>query len=135
MTKKTRLIVGVVVVVAAIAFLMLTAFSGNTMYYYKVDEVLGKQAELQNKPIRLQGAVVPGSVRFDIKAPLLTFKLQGEGGKSDSIPVEYRGVKPDNLEQATAVIAEGRLNGSGVMQASKLLLQCPSKYQSEKKGP
>ena len=134
MTKKTRLIVGVVVVVAAIAFLMLTAFSGNTMYYYKVDEVLGKQAELLNKPIRLQGAVVPGSVQFDIKVPLLSFKLKGEGGKNDAIPVEYRGVKPDNLEEATAVIAEGRLNASGVMQASKLLLQCPSKYESDKKG-
>ncbi|MCL5677247.1 MAG: cytochrome c maturation protein CcmE [Firmicutes bacterium] len=131
-SKNSRLLIGVAVIVAAIAFLMVTAFSGNTMYYYKVDEVLAKQSQLQGKALRVQGAVVPGSVHLDITVPLLTFKLKGDQG--GTIAVQYHGVKPDNMDQATAVIAEGRLSSTGVLDASKLLLQCPSKYESDKKG-
>ncbi|MCL5677297.1 MAG: cytochrome c maturation protein CcmE [Firmicutes bacterium] len=132
MNKRTRLFIGVGVILAAIAFLMFSAFSGTTMYYYKVDEILAKGGGVTGKPLRVQGAIVPESVSFDIQVPLLKFNLRGESG--GTIPVEYKGVKPDNMAQATSAIVEGRIDSKGVLVASKLLLQCPSKYESERKG-
>ncbi len=136
MKKQTKVFVGVGIILAAIGFLMFSAFSGNQMYFFTVDEVLAKSKtqNLTGKPIRIQGAIVQESVEFDIRKPLLKFRIKGESG--ETVLVEYAGVRPDNMTEATSAIVEGKLNTQGTLIASKVMMQCPTKYEAEdgKKG-
>ena len=45
-----------------------------------------------------------------------------------TIPVVYRGVKPDMFAPGRDVIIDGNFE-QGTLQATKLLTQCPSKYE------
>ncbi len=129
MNKKTKVTLGVLLIAAAIVFLMITAFGSSSMYYLTVDEALAKGGEITGRPVRLNGGIQRGSVTFDIQQPLLVFNLTSETGSL--IKVAYRGVKPDNMAQATQAIVEGKLRQDGTFEATKLMLSCPSKYEGK----
>ena len=44
------------------------------------------------------------------------------------MPVVYRGIKPGNFRDAISIVAIGRFQ-DGRIEAEKLLVKCPSKYQ------
>ena len=44
------------------------------------------------------------------------------------MPVVYRGIKPGNFRDAISIVAIGRFK-EGRIEAEKLLVKCPSKYQ------
>ena len=44
------------------------------------------------------------------------------------MPVAYRGIKPGNFKDAISIVAIGRYR-DGRIEAEKLLVKCPSKYQ------
>ena len=127
MTKKRKVTLGVLLIAAAVVFLMVTAFGNSSMYYLTVDEALAKGNEIMDRPVRLNGTIQQDSVQFDIQQPLLTFNLTGD--KGGMVKVSYKGVKPDNMAQATQAIVEGKLGRDGTFVANKLMLSCPSKYE------
>lgn len=131
MKKRTKVFVGFGVIIAAIMFLVFTAFSESSMYFLTVDEVLDKSAagSLKNKPIRVQGAVVPESVKFDINQNLLQFQIKGDSGRT--LWIRYAGLKPDNMGMAVSAIVEGKVNAHGAVEATKVMMQCPSKYEAK----
>lgn len=128
MSRQTKLKLGIAIVVAALGFLVLSAFSGGTTYFYTVDEVRERGPAAYGRALRVQGDIVPSSVQYDLSGPLLRFRIRGpEGAELD---VVYRGIRPDNMNQAVSAIVEGRLDNGGVMQATKLMMQCPSRYEA-----
>jgi cytochrome c-type biogenesis protein CcmE len=44
------------------------------------------------------------------------------------MPVTYRGIKPGNFKDAISIVAIGSYR-DGHVEAEKLLVKCPSKYQ------
>jgi cytochrome c-type biogenesis protein CcmE len=46
------------------------------------------------------------------------------------LPVVYKGIVPDIFAPGIQVVVEGRLNGSGTMEATTLLAKCPSRFTS-----
>lgn len=132
-SRKAKPLIGFLVIAAAVVYLMLLGMRGSSAYYMTVNEVLdaaqsGRLTEQQR--IRVSGDIVGDSVRWDSKNVLLSFSI-AEGGRT--VPVEYEGIKPDNFADATQAIVEGYYR-SGVVRADKLMLKCPSKYESEKKA-
>lgn len=128
MPYRRRLLIVSLGLLVALGVLIYSAFAANAMYYLTTDEVLARVPELANRPFRLSGDIVPDSVTYDIQTTLLRMQLSGEGG--GTIWVEYRGVRPDNLDRVIKAIAEGSLDDRGVFVATKLMLTCPSKYES-----
>ena len=59
----------------------------------------------------------------------LTFEMVDEEGQRAQ--VVFKGMAPSNMKDATKVVAIGSMKGD-VFEADKLLLKCPSKYESEK---
>lgn len=116
------------VILAAVAFLIVNAFGQGKQYYLTVDEALAQRSSLEGKPVRMSGPLDPATVSYDVSGSVLTFSVQGAGG--ERVSVVYRGVKPDNMDMATQAIVEGRFDGSGSFVANKVMLSCPSKYQS-----
>lgn len=65
---------------------------------------------------------------YNAGMPLLQFSLTD--GQSH-LRASYQGVLPDNFHHSEEVIMEGTFDSSGEFQVSKLMLQCPSKYEGE----
>lgn len=130
MSGKLKLGIGVTVIALAIVFLVASAISmGTTPYYSEVEDVLAAGATAPGQTVRVSGALVPDSVVEDIGAAFLSFDLAGESGTR--LTVQYHGLRPDNMEQATGAIVEGKLTEDGTLIASKIMMQCPSKYEAE----
>lgn len=58
------------------------------------------------------------------------FTLQDEE-TGESMLVRYHGTKPDQFEEAVHIVAIGQYK-DGAFQTEKLLIKCPSKYESQK---
>ena len=65
---------------------------------------------------------------YDINSHVFTFFLKDEKGNVKQ--VEFKGAKPNNFEHATSVVVKGRMEGDKFV-SEKILVKCPSKYQSE----
>lgn len=131
-SRTAKPLIGFLVVAAAVAYLMMLGMRGSSAYYLTVGELLDKAGGSglsAEQRIRVSGDIVGDSVRWDAGRVLLSFSL-AENGRT--LAVEYNGIKPDNFADATQAVVEGYYR-SGVVRADKLMLKCPSKYESEKK--
>jgi cytochrome c-type biogenesis protein CcmE len=85
--------------------------------------------------IRVGGRVAADGLDYQVQPEIvLKFKVHDPvktGSNVSSlplIPVVYRGIRPDMFAPGRDVIIDGEYS-EGVLQASKLLTQCPSKYE------
>jgi cytochrome c-type biogenesis protein CcmE len=109
--------------VLALAFVALgvTAFQKTLTPYLNFDE-----ARKSRGVVQVMGALDKTSDRYDTASQELSFSLLDEHGRS--MPVAYRGIKPGNFKDAISIVAIGRYQ-NGRIEAEKLLVKCPSKYQ------
>ncbi len=105
--------------------LLVSAVQNSSAYYFTLEELLDK--EDTTRMLRVKGELVPASVIFDPQGPRLAFSLTD--GKN-AIAATYRGATPDNFLHADEIIVEGFLT-DGILRVEKILLQCPSKYETE----
>ncbi|NLG69233.1 MAG: cytochrome c maturation protein CcmE [Firmicutes bacterium] len=150
-TSRWRLWVGALLVVGATAYLMGTAFHGATTYYLSADEALARAAgQRESLAVRVRGRVTPGTLQFDAVQSTLRFVLGPDetgapeasaraavapgpsGAPARGIDVVYRGAPPDNLQEGSPVIVEGRLRAEGRLEATQVLVQCPSRYEADR---
>lgn len=127
MSTKTKLAIAIAVVVAGIGYLAILGFQSAKTYYLSVDQTVAQAGRLGDSFLRVNGTVTPGTIDWEAKSVTLRFVMQGEQGAS--LPVVYQGVKPDLLRDRVDVVVEGRLQ-DGVLVAERVLVKCPSKYQS-----
>ncbi len=85
--------------------------------------------------IRVAGRVSSDPIRYAVEPGFeLRFTVLDPGAKdlgAGVLPVVYRGVKPDMFATGRDVIMDGNFAG-GELEATKLLTQCPSKYEAPK---
>lgn len=119
--KKGYLVAAVV----ALGFLVLgvTAFRKTLTPYVSFD-VAKKTAGA----VQVMGTLEKGSDRYESSTQQLFFTIQDEHGRS--LPVIYKGIKPGNFKDALSIVAIGRYE-NGSLNAEKLLVKCPSKYQGQ----
>ena len=112
--------------------LLLVAFAGFSMASFKssltpyVDYAKAKEG---GRAVQVAGALQPDSSSYDDATGLLHFTLR-DADTGETLPVRYEGIKPANFEEAISIVAIGVYDApSGELEASKLLVKCPSKYQ------
>lgn len=107
----------------ALAFvgLGLTAFNKTLTPYLSFDDARNSRGVVQ-----VMGALDKASDRYDTGKQELTFELIDPQGRR--LPVSYRGIRPGNFKDAVSIVAIGRYK-EGRIEAEKLLVKCPSKYQ------
>lgn len=86
------------------------------------------QAQQMDSSVHLAGDLDRQSLTHIASETRVTFDLVDEHG--DRIKVLYRGNPPANMGTATRVVAVGKVE-DGYFHADRLLLKCPSKYESE----
>ena len=151
--KNTKLILGIVIIIAAVVYLIASSTLSQSQYFLTVEELQSNQAEYVGKNVRMSGVVLGDTIVYDPQTLELTFQvaqipgdhrvIEQMGGMSvvlaqaaqdptlPKMTIHYVGPRPDLLKDEAQAIITGSLDENGVFQASELLLKCPSKYQSE----
>lgn len=151
--KNTKLILGIVIIIAAVVYLIVSSTLSQSQYFLTVEELQSNQAEYVGKNVRMSGVVLGDTIAYDPQTLELTFQvaqipgdhrvIEQMGGMSvvlaqaaqdptlPKMTIHYVGPRPDLLKDEAQAIITGSLDENGVFQASELLLKCPSKYQSE----
>ncbi len=124
--RKQRLVWVSLIVVLSSAAIGLTAFAlrdNINLFYPPADVVAGKAPSDRN--IRLGGMVVEGSIeRSDTNLTTQFVVTDYEG----SVAVRYTGILPDLFAEGQGVVAEGRLDGEGVLVATQVLAKHDENY-------
>ncbi len=132
-TRYIKIIIAAAVVAVAIGGLVVTATETGVTYYHTPSEFLPAAAEYAGQIVRINGKVVAGSVTDDTKqkggVPTVRFVLGDSAGVT--IPVVYTGTEiPDAFGDDADVVVEGEVSSQGEMEARKLLVKCPAKYEA-----
>jgi cytochrome c-type biogenesis protein CcmE len=141
---KPKFVIGIGIIIAAIAAVMVFTIAGNSNLEIKVSELAAQQArgvDMTQRALKLTGVVVGDSIRYDPASLRLEFdvvdsrdELVNNLAAARRVRVVYQGVKPDTLVHEAHAIVTGKLAADGTFHAGNspdaLLLQCPTKYQT-----
>lgn len=125
--QRTKVIVGGLLLVMAVAYLAYAGVRSGHVYCVDVDQFL-LDAHYHDIRVRINGSVSPDGLAIHRGQMQVRFVLLGQGGR---MPVAYTGIVPDMFKPGHEVFVEGRLDGDGVFQADTLLTKCASKYDAE----
>ena len=124
--RKQRLIWVSLIVVLSSAAIGLVAFAlrDNINLFYPPSDVVAGKAPV-DRNIRLGGMVVEGSIeRSDTSLTTEFWVTDYEA----SVAVRYTGILPDLFDEGQGVVAEGRLDETGVLIASQVLAKHDENY-------
>ena len=124
--KHQRLIL-VLLAVAALLGAVLLAMWGlqDRAAYFVTPSDIARGDATPDRAMRLGGMVVKGSLKRD--ADGLTVRFNVSDGKAET-PVVFRGITPDLFKEGNGVVAEGRLDPSGLFVADNILAKHDERY-------
>lgn len=115
-----------IVVVGAVFLIVTSSFSGG-VYDYEIKALRSDWNTMIGAEVKVSGTVVPGSIRGDAARLDITFDVQdAEGNK---ISAHYAKVLPDPFAENREVILEGTVQDNYLIEANKMTVKCPSRYQ------
>ncbi len=153
---RLKFLIGGLLIVAAIVYLIVSSTSANAQFFLTIDQLMTQKSSLMNpqtgtsREVRISGAVVGSTIKYDSKNLTLTFDvanipgdqkvIDAQGGLAEvlhqavinpnvqRLPIVYKGVKPDLLKDEAQAIMTGTIGSDGVFTATELLLKCPTRY-------
>jgi cytochrome c-type biogenesis protein CcmE len=150
-SNRIKFIIGGVLILAAVAYLIISSTQASAQYFLTIDELKAKGSAMADRDVRISGAVIGNTIQYDAKTLTLTFTVANVPGDNNQIEAQgglaavlhaavvdpnrtrmkvvYQGPKPDLLRDEAQAIMTGKLGSDGVFHASELLLKCPTKYQ------
>jgi cytochrome c-type biogenesis protein CcmE len=127
MTPRQRRLWAVVLVLIGMGIataLILTAFNKNLMYFYSPSQISAGEAP-QERPFRVGGLVVKGSVKRAPNSLAVRFTLTDT---IKNVDVTFDGILPDLFREGQGIVANGKLGGDGVFVASEVLAKHDENY-------
>jgi cytochrome c-type biogenesis protein CcmE len=148
---RAKFIVGGLLIVAAIIYLIVTSTLASAQYFLTVEELVTRDESIIGRDVRVSGAVLGDTIKYDPRTPTLEFTIVHMPGDNKAInaqgglaavlhtavndpdrprlQVVYNEIKPDLLRHEAQAIMTGQLDENGVFHAKELLLKCPTKYE------
>lgn len=121
--KPTYVIAAVLIAVSLV--LAYDAFTSYVSPYLSVSEIVRNNSSYSNRDIQVLGKVANGSSTWAQDGSFL-FDLTDE---QSTISVTSRASVPQNFQENQDVVVVGRLLSPGNLNASEILVKCPSKYE------
>jgi cytochrome c-type biogenesis protein CcmE len=147
---QRKFIIGIVLIAAAIVYLIVSSSNASAQYFLTVEELQQKGQQMAGRELRISGAVLGDTIQFDSSTLDLSFdvvhipgdnkEIEALGGLAEvlhaavidpTLPrlhVVYNGPMPDLLKNEAQAIMTGTLDEAGVFHANELLLKCPTRY-------
>jgi len=148
---RVKFIIGGVLIIAAIAYLIISSTKANAQYFFTIDELNSRGQSMVGQNVRISGAVIGDSIQYDPQSLSLHFtvanvpadnkQIEAQGGLAavlhaavtdpsrTRMQVVYQGPKPDLLRDEAQAIMTGHISSDNVFYADELLLKCPTKYE------
>ncbi|SJZ93107.1 cytochrome c maturation protein CcmE [Selenihalanaerobacter shriftii] len=130
MTKKTKMGIGILILLIGFGYLLFSGISGSSSYFLTIEEVLAKGDEVYGQPLKVSGTIIGDSIDWQPEEIQLNFKIKEKEGNK-TILVKYDGVKPDNFKEGVTAIVQGEYTQDQYFRADDLMLKCPSKYEAK----
>jgi cytochrome c-type biogenesis protein CcmE len=129
--KRAGLVIAAVVVLAGFGYLMAGGIGDNLVYFVTPGELLAKGEGVYDKPIRLGGQVMPGTVQWNADRLDLRFVLQDEDGR---VEVRSQRAPPQMFREGQGVIVEGKYTRSGIFESTNLMVKHSNEYRPPADG-
>lgn len=123
--RPVRLWVAGAVISVVLGFLVVQGLGNATLYFRTVDEASAQRDELGTRRFRIQGDVVPGSVRSTDDG--VTFVLSGS---RSTLEVTHQGDPPELFRPEIPVVLEGRFEGMRFL-SDRMLVKHDETYIAE----
>lgn len=146
-----KFFIGGLLILGAVVFLIWSSTVATSEYFLTIDELNEQRASVVDRNVRLSGAVIGDTIRYDAETLTLTFEIahvpgdqaliEDDGGLAEAlhmavmdpsrsrVTVQYEGPLPDLLRHEAQAIVTGKLGEDGIFYADELLLKCPTKYE------
>ena len=153
MGGKTRFFIAGLLIVAAVAYLIVSNTGSTAHYFLTVEEVLAMGEEAVGRNLTVSGAVLGDTIVYDPSVPRVTFtivqvpgdpeEVERAGGlaavlhaavsdpNAPRLEVVYNDVKPDLLQNEAQAIIRGQVGEDGRFYADEVLLKCPTRYEED----
>ena len=106
------------------ATLVLTAFEDSVVFFYSPTDVAEKKPPPERR-FRVGGIVVEDSLARESDGITFKFSLTD---MNKTVRVAYTGILPDLFREGQGIVAEGRLDASGVFRAEEVLAKHDETY-------
>jgi len=124
-----RLVICLVVVVAALGWLALRGLTGSFVYYLTPSDITVDHKAQVDERVRLGGYVVPGSVHR--RGGALTFTVTDRASR---MHVLSTGPVPQMFRAGQGVVLEGALGHDGRFHSDTLLVKHDGEYRAPTSG-
>ncbi|MBU0703428.1 MAG: cytochrome c maturation protein CcmE [Chloroflexi bacterium] len=154
MAGKTKFIFAGLLIVAAVAYLIVSSTGSTANYFLTIEELQAMGSETAGRNVTVSGAVLGDTIVYDPSTSLqVTFtvvqipgdpeEVERAGGlakvlhdavndpNAPRLEVVYNDVKPDLLQNEAQAIMRGQLGEDGRFYADEVLLKCPTRYEEE----
>jgi cytochrome c-type biogenesis protein CcmE len=122
--KKLAGIAAGVVALGFAAVLVLNAFQSNLVFFFSPTQVVANEAPV-GKSFRIGGLVEEGSVQREQDSTTVRFAITDT---AETIQIVYTGILPDLFREGKGVVAQGKLDSSGVFKADEVLAKHDENY-------
>ena len=125
---RRRVTAAVLVILAAIGFLLVKGLGDATVFFKTADEAVAERESLGGRRFRVEGAVVTGSVQAESEH--VAFRIISAGVE---VPVRHQGDPPELFREGMPVVLEGRWNGD-VYESDRILVKHTPEYREQNPG-
>lgn len=130
--RKLVLGAGLLILLGTFGYLLYGGLDRNIVYFLTTKELLAKGATAYDRPVRLGGQVVPGSVQWDAERLDLRFRLTD--GQGAEIVVHSKGAPPQMFRDGMGVVVEGQYARGNVFESSSLMVKHSNEYRAPHNG-
>jgi cytochrome c-type biogenesis protein CcmE len=122
----------VVIVLATITYLAVTAVQADKSYYVTIGELQAMGNKAYTRHLRVAGDVAANSIARSGTNAQFVLTEQGH-----TLRVSYQGIEPppDTFKDGSQALAMGTYGRDGVFHATELQAKCASKYAPAKPAP
>ena len=122
--KRLILIATGLATLALAAWLVLSAFQKNMVFFFTPTQILAGEAP-QGRSFRMGGMVEMGSIKRQADGMTVNFTVTDNAQR---IQAQYRGILPDLFKEGKGVVAQGRVAADGIFRASEVLAKHDENY-------
>jgi cytochrome c-type biogenesis protein CcmE len=132
-----KIVLSVVAITGAVAYMLTASFKEGAEYYKHVDEVMASADSWRGKRLQVHGHVVDGSIEQAQGTLMYRFKIESKDPRPHAvISASYTGLVPDTFKSGAEVVAKGTLTADNRLEVipDGIMAKCPSKYEAGKAG-
>lgn len=129
--NRFGIFIAVAIILGGLGFLLFGQLEKNIVYFLTPSELLAKESEALDQPVRLGGTVKPGSITWDMDRTTLQFLLT-DGTRE--ILISSATTPPQMFQEKMGIVVEGKLLAEGHFQADRLMVKHSNEYHPPKEG-